>query len=111
MRLPIPIKCWRRLQAPAPVEPVRHVVVSMHVSDDGLSLTGRRYGGYLAAVTIRQQYGLPQDEVTVWIWDTRNCHVAGTPRVNEQGELEILARDQVLGVVRKLGDCLFYFPA
>jgi hypothetical protein len=89
------------------------LVFDIRVSDDGTSLTGRRYAGYLAEVERRQETGKAQDEVTIWHRQPGVVYTLGTPRVNTAKELEVISDDgQVLGVVREMNEQqLYYFPA
>lgn len=110
-------RCWRRRQARtgpggSPVRPLptRYQVRDIRVPDDGLSLTGRRYGGYHREVARRQEAGIEQDVVSIWI-DQEGCaYVQGTPRINEVGELEVLEGDKLIGTVRNTDGAFYFYP-
>ena len=84
------------------------------VSDDGFSMTGRRYAGFIAEVSKRQEMGTPQDPVTVWHpMQDGQYHTAGLPWINKRGELEILSPEDgsLLGIVREMDGTLCFLPA
>lgn len=92
--------------------PVNHRIVAINVSDDGISLTGRRYAGFLTTVAERQQRRKPQDMVTIWLPQPGEGYVTGIPRINAEGELEVLDPECVVqGTVREVGGHLCFFPA
>ena len=102
----------RQQEKPALSGPASFRVTAIRVSDDGLSLTGPRYAGYIAEVRRRQNEGIAQDMVTIW-WCKRPplpTYTLGMPRVNTTGELEVLGGERLLGTVRLVDDMLRFFP-
>jgi len=89
--------------------PVSFLVVDIRVPDDGHSLTGRRYAGFVREIEERQMMSVAQDEVTIWLKRLNEQFVSGTPRINGE-DLEILNDEKVLGAVRTVDGQLRYFP-
>lgn len=100
-------------EKPIPVEPqpVNFPVIDIRVVDDGFSLAGHRYAGYLAEVLRRQDAGIAQDRVTIWHRQSFTTHVHGLPRINTAGELEIYQVEGLQGTVRHVDGRLHFFPA
>jgi hypothetical protein len=103
----------RRQEEPVEPRPVSFPVIDIRVSDDGFTLTGRRYAGYLAEVLKRQSAGIAQDVVTIWHLrpDVTSTHTRGMPKVNTAGELEIYEIECLRGTVRSTDGALRFFPA
>ncbi len=97
-------------ESQAQLLPVRYEVRDIRVSDDGLTLTGRRYAGYHREVNRRQEAGVKQDEVSVWTNQEGRAYVIGLPRINEAGELEILDGDKLIGTVRNVDGTFYFYP-
>ena len=116
MRVPKCRRLRRRDRAAQPISdpaPVMLRISAITVVEDGFPLTGRRYAGFIAEVHRRQALGKPQDTVTVWHpQDAGGYHTAGIPRINDQGDLEILSSedDQRLGTVQEVDGALCFFP-
>jgi hypothetical protein len=117
MRVPRCHRLRRRDRAAQPpTAPVQTVllVTSIMVSDDGFSVTGRRYAGFIAEVRKRQEMGEPQEVVTVWHpLQDGYYHTAGLPRINNRGELEVLDPEDnsLRGTVREMDGSLCFLPA